>query len=89
MIADLIIDENMYGHASGKNKSIPVHIEHYFFKENGSIFPPHWHEQFMLMYVKQGVLLLLGNQPDLQVLSFILKFFNIYDMLPHNGMYPY
>ncbi|TCL56023.1 AraC family transcriptional regulator [Hydrogenispora ethanolica] len=55
---DLIIDENMYGHALGKNETSPLHIEHYFFKENGTIFPPHWHEQFMLMYVKKGMLLL-------------------------------
>jgi AraC-type DNA-binding domain-containing proteins len=55
---DLIIDENMYGHVLGKNETLPIAIEHYCFKENGTIFPPHWHEQFMLMYIEKGVLLL-------------------------------
>lgn len=58
MGGNLTIDENMYGYALGKSKSIPIHIEHYFFKENGTIFQPHWHEQFMLMYIQKGVLLL-------------------------------
>lgn len=58
MRGSLTIDENMYGYALGESKSIPIHIEHYFFKENGTIFPPHWHEQFMLMYIQKGVLLL-------------------------------
>lgn len=55
---DLIIDENLYGHVLRENETIPVYIEHHFFKENGAIFPPHWHEQFMLMYIEKGALLL-------------------------------
>ncbi len=53
---DLIIDENMYGHVLGKAETIPMHIEHNFFKENGTIFPPHWHEQLMVMYIARGTL---------------------------------
>lgn len=54
----LIIDENMYGRSWGENELISVHPEHHFYKEKGIIFPPHWHEQLMLMYVAKGVLML-------------------------------
>jgi Transcriptional regulator containing an amidase domain and an AraC-type DNA-binding HTH domain len=57
-MGNLQIDENMYGYSLNQNKLNPIQIDHYYFKENGTIFPPHWHEQLMLMYVAEGVLLL-------------------------------
>lgn len=54
----LVINENLYGYVSENHDSIPVHIDHYVFEEMGPIFPSHWHEQFMLMYIKKGELLL-------------------------------
>lgn len=57
-MGNLVVEENMYGHDSEKNESIPIHLEHYFITEPGSVFPPHWHEQFMIMYIVKGMLLL-------------------------------
>lgn len=55
---NLIIDENMYGYASGNDESLSIHIEHCFVNGSGSVFPPHWHEQLLLMYIKSGTLVL-------------------------------
>jgi len=53
---NLIVDENMYGYALGREGATSVCVEHCLV--NGSVFPPHWHEQLLLMYIKKGTLIL-------------------------------
>lgn len=53
---DLVVDENMHGHAMNDEKLVSVLMEYCCFEENGAIFPPHWHEQLILMYIKEGTL---------------------------------
>ncbi|OPJ57624.1 AraC family transcriptional regulator [Clostridium chromiireducens] len=55
---DFIIDENMYGYSLENVGGASVHVEHCFVSGSGSVFPPHWHEQLLLMYIKKGELLL-------------------------------
>ncbi|EHI96826.1 transcriptional regulator, AraC family [Clostridium sp. DL-VIII] len=58
MEKNLIIDENMYGYTSGNYRLPPIHIEHCFANGSESVFPPHWHEQLLLMHIKRGTLIL-------------------------------
>ncbi len=59
---NLIIDENMHGHVSENENAIPTLIEYCYFQEDGTIFPPHWHEQLILMYINKGTMeLRYGN----------------------------
>lgn len=55
---NLKIDENMHGYIAENEKLVPIHMEHCYVQEDGSIFPPHWHEQLVLMYIKKGKLAL-------------------------------
>ncbi len=64
---DLIIDENMHGHAEKSEKLVPVHLEHCYFEESGAIFSPHWHEQLILIYLKKGTLILKCGEQKLIV----------------------
>ena len=55
---NLIVDENMYGYALGSEGATSVYVEHCLVNGSGSVFPPHWHEQLLLMYIKKGTLML-------------------------------
>lgn len=48
----------MYGHDTESEIVDIVQLKLSCHIENGMIFPPHWHEELVLMYVKTGVLLL-------------------------------
>jgi len=55
---NLIVDENMYGCSLGREGATSVYVEHCSVNGSGSGFPPHWHEQLLLMYIKKGTLML-------------------------------
>ncbi|WP_415640132.1 AraC family ligand binding domain-containing protein, partial [Paenibacillus taichungensis] len=53
----------MYGYVEDKEISKPIITEYCSFNEKGSIFPPHWHEQLMILYIEKGKMILqAGNQ---------------------------
>ncbi|MEK4057144.1 AraC family transcriptional regulator [Paenibacillus sp. FSL F4-0087] len=60
---ELVVNENMYGYVEDKEISKPIITEYCSFNEKGSIFPPHWHEQLMILYIEKGKMILqAGNQ---------------------------
>ncbi len=55
---NLKIDENLHGYDNESESIDVVQIEFSCHQESGIIFPPHWHEELVLMYIKTGTLLL-------------------------------
>jgi AraC family transcriptional activator of pobA len=64
---NMIINDNMYGYALGKAESSPISIEYCSIKENGNVFPPHWHHQLVMMYVEKGTLALMCGDKKILV----------------------
>lgn len=69
-----IVDENMYGYSLENDRGTSIFIEHCLINGIGSVFPPHWHEQLLLMYIKKGILVLqcreeriLGEQDSIVI----------------------
>lgn len=58
MGSSLLIDGNMHGYDNESEIVDMIQLEFCSHKETGMIFPPHWHEELVLMYVKSGILLL-------------------------------
>jgi AraC family transcriptional regulator, transcriptional activator of pobA len=54
----LLIDENMHGYDKETEIVDIVQLEFSCHKESGMIFPPHWHQELILMYITTGALLL-------------------------------
>ena len=55
---NLLIDENLHGY-DNKSESIDiVQFEFSCHNETGMIFPPHWHDELVLMCIKTGTILL-------------------------------
>lgn len=72
----LIVNENMFGHGEENKLNVPIFVEHCTVTESGMIFPPHWHEQLILMNIRSGSLVLqcvgqefVANQGDVLVVN--------------------
>ena len=89
---DLLINENMYGYVKEKNESRAVSMEHCFIVENGSITPPHWHEQLLLMYIAKGTLVLMCGEQKItaeQGTILIVNPYEIHSIENHNSILEY
>jgi hypothetical protein len=49
--SNLLIDGNMHGYDNESEFVDIIQLEFCSRKETGLIFPPHWHEELVLMYV--------------------------------------
>lgn len=73
---DLLVNENMYGYAEGRDEASQIIMEHILIEENGSGAPPHWHDQLLLMYIVKGEMTVLcrnqkvlGEQGDIIIVN--------------------
>ncbi len=58
---NLFVDDNLFGYDKKNEATNAVWVEYSCPMEEGMIFPPHWHEELILIYVKSGMLLLECN----------------------------